>query len=291
MKRIIWTSLAGLAVVGAAGYGAYWLLDTCRPLDRLLGISGCTEVVRIADFDPVRAIALSAPDAQGQRALFGHARTADGWRPAMVRLDLEAGQELSRHPVRAQNGFGWIVLADDGERAMFTCSIESACTEDGKEAAIVSLEDASILETFDLNASYPTHVPGNAVPEGDDWGRVFVGDSRIVAADSQEGLLLLDSEGTEIASLIGRASGALTVSDVSISPSGERIAYFDQARTDSPARLMVWDAQTGDVVLERQLDTSYRWGNTPAWTADESRLTLIRREGPDTLIELHRAWD
>ncbi len=289
MRRTALFSLVALIGLGAAGCCGYWLLDTCRPLDRLFGISGCTGLVRIADFDPVRVVALTSPDAQGASSFFGHAKTPDGWRPAMVRLDLETGSELSRHPVRALNNFGWIALADDGDRAMFTCSTQRICTEDGRRAGIVSLADASIIETVDLDTSHPVHFPGDAIPPGeDDWRRVFAANGeRIIEADRQRGILLLNSDGAEVATLIDEARWDVTVSDLSVSPSGARIAYFEHARHDDLARLVVWDALTGKAVLDRQLATGYRWEVNPAWTTDETRLTLVRRDGSDTLLELH----
>lgn len=289
MRRTIPFCLAALIGLGAAGYGVYWLLGTCRPLDRLLGVSGCTEVVRIADFAPVQAVALTAPDAEGVSSLFGHAYTPDGWRPAMVRLDLETGKELSRYPVRALNGFGWILPAQDGKRGLFTCWVQRICTEDGRRAAIISLVDASVIETLDLDTSNPVHFPGDAAPPGgDEWRRVFAANGeRIIEADPDRGLILFDNEGAEIAKLIDKARWDLTVSDLSISPSGTRIAYFEHARNDDPARLLVWDALTGEAVIDRQFDSSYRWRSNPAWTAQSTRLALIRRDGPDTLLELH----
>ncbi len=289
MKRITLFGFALLAAIGSIGYGIFWLVQTCHPLDRLFGISGCTEVIQIADFDPLRKAAISPPDEAGQVSLFGHAYTHGRWQPSLVRLDLDDGRELARLPVQALEGYGQLIFAEDGRRAVLICITAQACFEDGNNAAIVSVEDGTILETRRRTDEDYVYFPGDPRASfGDSWVQIFVaGGERILDVQRDDTVALLDTKGNRVSTLFEGRRNDILRSGVSVSPSGRRIALFDYARRDSPARLYVWDALTGETLLERDLGPSYRWRVTPAWTADETKLTLVRRDGHNTLLELH----
>jgi hypothetical protein len=290
MKRVILFGLAALVAVGAAGYGVFWLLQTCRPLDRLFGLSGCTEVMRIANFEPLRMAAISAPDEAGHVSFFGRSLMEGGWQPALVRLDLDQGRELARLPVAAQDGYGQLIFAEDGRRAILICITAEPCLGDESNAAIVSVEDGTILETRERTDEDFVYFPGDPRADlGNSWVQLFVADGqRVLDVGRDDTIALLDADGDRVATLFEGRRNDILRSGVSVSPSGTRVALFDYARPGVPARLYVWDALSGENLVERDLGPDYHWRTTPTWTPDETRLTLVRRDARDTLLELHR---
>ncbi len=78
MKKGYVLSAAGLIVVAGLGWATWWSLGTCRPLDRLLGLSCCTHSVYLVDFLPLTNATMSPTDIGGIASLVGQVRTADG---------------------------------------------------------------------------------------------------------------------------------------------------------------------------------------------------------------------
>lgn len=114
------------------------------------------------------------------------------------------------------------------------------------------------------------------------------GEERVIDIERNGTINLLDADGGEVARLHAGHRTNWLASGISVSPSGTRIAMFDSARYNTPARLFVWDAQTGEPILERELGLSYDRRHTPVWTADETLLTIIRRDDRSSLLKLHR---
>ncbi|WP_343315433.1 hypothetical protein AAIB41_11510 [Brucella sp. BE17] len=288
MNRVLPFLLAIFAVTAAAGYGVFMLFQSCQPLDRLFGISGCERVIRIVDFRPQGKAAISAPDGDGVVSIFGHGYSNNEWHPAVVHLDLESGEELARHPVRVLGDYWNVIFSEDSQRAIIIC-IDAACFEGGYTAAIVSVNDGSILEGRQKTDDDLIYFPGDTYPKfGDPWVQLSVaGGARVLVVQRDDTVSLLDAEGNPVATLFENRRNDILRSGVSVSPSGNRVALFDYASLGFSARLYVWDAFTGQTLIERDLGQSYRWRVTPSWTLDETKLTLVRRNERDTFLELH----
>lgn len=288
MKRMF-IGLGCALLVAAVGYSAYWLTQSCRALDRLFGLSGCVESYAIANFVALDGASISPPQANGDVSIFGEAREGEFWEAAVVRFNLDTGAESERHPVATERNMGTLVFSADGERAVLTC-FSRTCIDDGGRSAFLAVETGAIIETRDGIDDDLVYFPGDPRPRvGDAWVQLFAaGEARVIDIERNGTINLLDADGAEVARLhVGHRTNWLA-SGISVSPSGTRIAMFDSARYSTPARLFVWDAQTGEPILERELSLSYNRRHTPVWTADETLLTIIRRDDRTSLLELHR---
>lgn len=289
MNRIF-IGLGCALLVTVIGYGAYWLTQSCRPLDRLFGFSGCVESYAIADFVALDGASISPPQANGDVSIFGEVLEDALWEAAVVRFNLDTGAEGERHPVAAERDMGTLVFSADGERVVLTCFSRS-CINDGGRSALLAVETGAIIETRDGVDDDIVYFPGDPRPRvGDGWVQLFAAsETRVINIERNGTITLLNADGAEIARLHdGHRTNWLT-SGISVSPSGTRIAMFDSARYSTPARLFVWDAQTGEPIVNRELGLSYDRRHTPVWMADETLLTIIRRDDRTSLIELHRA--
>lgn len=288
MKRVF-IGLGCALLAAGIGYGAYWLTQPCRALDRLFGLSGCVQSYAIADFVALDGVSISPPQANGDVSIFGEAREGDRWEAAVVRFNLDTGAEGERHKVATERDMGTLVFSADGERAVLTC-FNRSCLNDGGRSAILAAETGAIIEMRDGIDDDIVYFPGDPRPRvADAWVQLFAaGEERVIDIARNGAINLLDSNGAEIARLHDGQRTNWLASGISVSPSGTRIAMFDSARYSIPARLFVWDAQTGEPILARELGLSYDRRHTPVWTADETLLTIIRRDGRTSLLELHR---
>src|SRR5690625_3716706 len=100
-RRTALVGLLAVAVIGLIAYTVFWSLGACRPLDRLLGRSPCVASLTLEGVDLLSDRPLSPPEAGDAASLFASIMTADGWRPGMVRVDLQAGREVGRFPLPA----------------------------------------------------------------------------------------------------------------------------------------------------------------------------------------------
>lgn len=120
MKRFF-IGLGCASLVAASLYGAFWLTQSCRPLDRLFGFSGCAESHVIADFVALDGASISPPQVNGDVSIFGEVKEGALWKAAVVRFNLDTGVEGERHPVATDRDLGTLVFSADGERAVLTC--------------------------------------------------------------------------------------------------------------------------------------------------------------------------
>lgn len=288
MKRFF-IGLGCASLVAASLYGAFWLTQSCRPLDRLFGFSGCAESHVIADFVALDGASISPPQVNGDVSIFGEVKEGALWKAAVVRFNLDTGVEGERHPVATDRDLGTLVFSADGERAVLTC-FSRLCIDNGSRSAILGVKTGTIIETRDGIDDDLVYFPGAPRPriEGA-WVQLFAaGEERVIDIERNGTINLLDADGGEVARLHAGHRTNWLASGISVSPSGTRIAMFDSARYNTPARLFVWDAQTGEPILERELGLSYDRRHTPVWTADETLLTIIRRDDRSSLLKLHR---
>lgn len=280
-----------LVLIAALGWTTYWAMGTCRALDRLLGHSGCVSSYTVEGFDPVRHQPMSVPDEHGIASLFGWTWTADGWRPGMVRLSPLKRRELSRYPVRAGNAFGIVVFSTDGTRAYLGCVLRRPCLEDGDRGAIVSLDDARVIEVLSQPATYVRVFPGEAepAPQFDSFAQLADGGRTVVAPQRDDSIRLYSSDGAERAVLIaGSDRRARHIARLSVSPSGRYVALVDAAPTSASAgtAFHIWDARTGAPVDTVRTDNSYSVLRSLVWTQDERHVIAIRQEGGNAYLDV-----
>ncbi|MHA6732119.1 hypothetical protein [Devosia sp. A369] len=289
MARLVKALFVIVLLVGGLGWLTYWSLDTCRPLDRLLGLSGCSGSVEIVGMSTLTRSTMSVPDQDGVSSLFGWARTADGLRAAMVRLDPVAGTEFGRYPLRMQNAFTNVHMAVHGKRALLSCTVERYCTETGQLGAIVSLSDGQQIAAFDDGPTYVRGVPGDPQPS-EPFGPQAVladGGNTVVSLDDDRALRLYRIDGTPIATLGERTDRFdQTVARFSISPSGRYVALLDKARGNGQGdRFYIWDGRTGVPLWTVSTGAGYRTVSYLTWSRDEAAVFAIRSQAGNTIID------
>lgn len=278
-----------LATIGILGTGIYWLMQPCRLLDRVLGISGCAASITLENFSPEASTSLSPQDETGQSSLFGHMRTGDTWQPTLVRLDLSAGKEVSRSKIAVGDGLGHFVFSEDGKRAVMICHGTVACI-DGHRSAILSVKDGAILEPRRADDRDYVYFPGDPRPTvAKSWIQLFADNrSKIVDLRSDGSIFLMDSAGKQIALLFEGPRQSALRSGLAVSPSGRYLAMFEDARYGRDASLRVWDLRSGKALRHMNLGVGYRWRFTPVWASNEDLLALMRRDGANGAIDLYR---
>src|SRR5690606_39273504 len=113
--------------------------NTCQPLDRLWGASGCVDTLEVANFSPLFRDTMSPVGADGQASLIGwQLEQNEGWSgPVLVRIDLDSRREIERFPLPMAQEFDHAVFSADGQRALLSCTTKRDCAEGGSAAAII----------------------------------------------------------------------------------------------------------------------------------------------------------
>lgn len=286
MKRIAPYIIVGCLALGPATYGLYWLLDTCNPLDRLLGGTTCPERrITFAGFRPIDGQAISPIDTGGVANLYGWMAGSEApeWSAALIRFDFDTGKQIDRQPIPYLNGNRWHMgFSDDGERAAITCFGIEPCSNDGWRHALVSVRDGAFVAALDTPVNYrdPLRFPGEPKPDVSlaEAARYAADGQRIVFVESGGDVSLQSADGHPIAMLFDdpRPRRGLTfLNALSVSPSGAYLALLDASRR-APA-LLVWETGTGTLLARFELPPyAYEIDIDPAWTQDEDRITIVR---------------
>lgn len=105
MRRVA-AVVTGMAVSGGCAiFLSSWVSQTCSPLDRLFGQSGCVSTIEIANLAPLSRDTMSAQAADATASLLGWERNgAGGANPVLVRVDLDEGREIARFPLAMGRG-------------------------------------------------------------------------------------------------------------------------------------------------------------------------------------------
>jgi|UniRef100_A0A7C1T544 hypothetical protein len=86
MRKSLIAAAVAVVALGGLGWTIWWSMGTCRPLDRLLGLSGCTHNLELIDFTPLTHTTMTPTQVDGMASLIGQVRTADGYPPGLIRL-------------------------------------------------------------------------------------------------------------------------------------------------------------------------------------------------------------
>ena len=120
----------GVALLGGVGiWFNSWAWNTCQPLDRLFGKSGCAGSIEIADFSPLFRVTMAVTGEDGMASLLGWALDEEGNRavPTLIRLDPITGRETARVALAMGEGFDHAVFSADGEKILLTCTTWAEC--------------------------------------------------------------------------------------------------------------------------------------------------------------------
>lgn len=273
MRKSLIAAAVSVAVLAGLGWTIWWSLGTCRPLDRLLGLSGCTHNLELVDFTPLTHTTMTPTQVDGMASLFGQVRTADGYRPGLIRLDPMTGREEGRYPLAIQNGFTSVVLSSDGKRAAIGCSQRRNCLENDDSHAVIDVANGRLIETLDLGLDvYPRTFPGEPAPWAPfNYNAHFVDNGqKVVTADEERRLVLQDLAGNDVAVLESR----YTPMDnwLTVSPSSRYVAML-QRSDRSGATVKIWDSRSGVLVGLFPIGGDSRIG--VAWAHDETAVFAV----------------
>jgi len=296
--RTLVTFLIGLAALGGGAYFlSSWANETCSPLDRLVGRSGCVSTIRIDNLAPLNRDTMSAQAADGTASLLGWERDAAGTgsAPVLVRVDLNQGREIARYRLDMGQGFDHAVFSADGNNVLLTCTSERDCAANGAAAAIVSAADGSQLSLVETWQPYPRIVPGEPAPGAGftPSARFSAGGQTIIDENDNQDIVLLDAGGSLIATLMARAERwNVFPPHLVISPGQSRVALaLRRYGTEGRDGFAIWDATSGGALFMLAASPGYRTASNPAWSADETIVYSIRPDGGDTLIDAFRIGD
>lgn len=166
MRRVVGL-LVGLALLGGVTYWfASWAWNTCQPLDRLFGQSGCVGTIKITDFSPLSRGTMVVTGEDGMASLLGWQLDDEGNRtsPTLIRLDPQSGAEVNRVPLAIGEAFDHTVFSADGQKALLTCTTMRDCAAGGIAAAIISTVDGRQLGLVDEWEAFPRNFPGDPLP-------------------------------------------------------------------------------------------------------------------------------
>lgn len=283
----IGAALFAVALSGGAAYCAWLGLKTCGWLDRLAGRSGCVARLTIPGFSPKLFETMLVSPESGALGLFGEARGPDGWRSALVRIDLDAMRELGRHQLpMVPQGPDLMRVAADGRRAVLFCGDGGPCVEGGGFSLAVSPdapEDAEPLADADRYRGAP---PGAAdFPKWAEYKSALMPDGATLASlDDDTGAVVLRrlADGAETARLNPDApfKAARFDQSLAISPSGRLIALVTAS---NPPKLKVgtmvriYDVARGRQVGTIATDEDFEAKATAVFTRNERRIVLVRR--------------
>ncbi|MGE8106646.1 hypothetical protein ACQKP1_23440 [Allorhizobium sp. NPDC080224] len=283
MRRFLIPAFVGLVILAGLGGTLWWSIGTCRPLDRLLGLSGCTHRLELVDFVPLTHTTMAPTELDGMASLFGQVRTADGYQPGLIRLNVLTGREEGRYPLPIRNGFTSVVLSADGKRAAIGCSTSSNCLESDGSHAVIDITSGRLIETLDLGRDvYPRTFPGEAAPDARfNYHSQFIDNGqKVVTADGERRLVLKDLAGTEIAVL----ESTYTPMDnwLTVSPSSRYVAMLKRSDRSSP-RVGIWDGRDGSLVASFQIPDDSRTG--VAWANDEAAVFVVVTRGRQRFLQ------
>ena len=283
MRKLLLPAFIALIVLATLGWTIWWALSICRPLDRLLGLSGCTHSLELVDFAPLTQTTMSPVALDGTASLFGQVRTADGYQPGLIRLNSMTGRENNRYPLPIQNGFTSVVFSSDGKRAAIGCSTSSNCLESNGSHAVIDITNGRLIETLDLGRDiYPRTFPGEAAPDARfNYHSQFVDNGqKVVTADGERRLVMKDLAGTQIAVL----ESTYTPKDnwLTVSPSSRYVAMLQRSDRSSP-RVSIWDGRDGSLVASFQIPDDSRTG--VAWANDESAVFVVVTRGRQRFLQ------
>jgi hypothetical protein len=320
--RSIMAGVLGLGALLGVAVGLYWALDTCQPLDRWLGVSGCSARIVVPDFAPRSLQAMVWPKGQDTISLFGASyeerhRPLDGapyeaarWRLEIARIAFPGGEESGRIALPLSDIYHFRTSAD-GARVMIDC--RTACNgEDGwadQRIAVVSVSDGKVISLLADNAKRSTlyqPFPGeeSASLSGDDFIRLMRRGDAVSPDGKYTARRSWHPWSPEFKDVVLSAAGDKTVirkltferrktadwsdmrsSQLQFSPSGRLIALLEKSFKGLPDTMLhIWDVESG------QRLASLRSGDHVAsdllWSWDEKHIILNR---PIT-IESGKRW-
>lgn len=289
-------AIIAIVILGlGAGMAAwlYWMLGTCRLLDRHLGLSGCKASIHVTDFGPLFRNMMVAPQGEDTLSLFGEVRTADGWKAGLVRVALPNGEEKARHPI-AMAHVMHAKASSDGTRVFLSCG-GKYCNEIGKEALIASTLDGRTISVLERVDRFPRGFPGEPQPPEILSRRAVLIPGGQLAVDVEETSRQIVIRNVADGAVIrafeeGAPRGRYDeVPFLVPSPDGKLIAGLDihpPPRLGFGAVIYIWDVENGRLIASIQTDPDHKLLNALVWSWDAKHIFVARnaRSGVQTSV-------
>lgn len=285
MRWFAWIA-ATLLVLSGGWWAGQRGLETCGWLDRALGLSGCAGVRAFDGISPSRGN-LDVPfDDQDRAILVAGMRTVDGWRGGLILFDPVTGAEGGRYPVPLRHDSLRLLASPEGDRLLLMCGIVAGgCGESGNDAVMVDRATLRGFESYETPDRYLRAFPGTPLPdEAFGHSAVFAaGGERIVSDPRNQPLVLLDTEGQEIAVLDERG---MLFSEIVVSPDGARIARWEPESAPSGGDMLrIWNAMDGKELHRIEGNAGWRLRARPFWSPDGTAIFTPRSSGGTMLID------
>ena len=284
MKRVVGLVL-GLALLGGAGvWFNSWAWNTCQPLDRLFGQSGCTGTIEIADFSPLFRSTMAITGEDGLASLVGWALDDEGNRalPTMIRLDPKTGREVSRVPLAIGRGFDHAVFSANGEKILLTCTTWSECAggDDGT-SSIVSAIDGTQLELVERSELFPRIFPNDPRPPAGFTPFAMLAANGAVVVDEDEHRHVVMTEldsGKTVQLATKEERHDLYAPHFVISPDQTLIAMSSRkyGQRNAGDRFWVWDAIDGSEVMSMYGSRDYNISSNVVLSTERNALFVVR---------------
>lgn len=285
MKRVVGL-LLGVALLGGAGFWFNsWAWNTCQPLDRLFGKSGCAGSIEIADFSPLSRDTMAVTGEDGIASLLGWALDEAGNRaaPTLIRLDPVTGHETARVALAMGEGFDHAVFSADGEKILLSCSTWRDCAG-GSDAtyAVVSAVDGQQLELVERADLFPRTFPGAPLPPSgfSPFAMLVDNGAAAVDEDDEQNIVLTKLDTRETIQLAAKEERLNRYAPpFVISPDQTLIAMSSRKYGREPAgdRFWVWSALDGSEVMSVYGSPDYDISSNVVLSTDRNTLFVVRK--------------
>jgi hypothetical protein len=285
MKRVT-ALLMGLALLGGAAFWFNsWAWNTCQPLDRLFGQSGCTGSIEIADFSPLFRSTMAVTGEDGMASLLGWAIDEEGNRavPTLLRLDPTTGRETARATLAMGEGFDHAVFSADREKILLTCTTWSECAG-GDDAAslIVSAIDGTQIELVERSALFPRIFPGDPLPPQGftPFALLAANGAVVVDQDDYRNVVMTELDSGKAVQLVAKEERLDPYAPhFVISPDQTLIAMSSRKYGQRTAgdRFWVWDAGDGTELMSMYGSPQYDISSNVVLSTDKNALFVVRK--------------
>jgi hypothetical protein len=307
--RFIAAGVIALGALGGLGSGIYRALSACQPLDRWLGISGCSARIVVPDFTPLIRQSMAWPRGEDTISVFGMWTKEGRTHQQMVRIAFPGGEERGRIPLPVS----WIYKlrrSVDGAWAILDC--DRMCGEVSGYTALVSVSEGKISPWPDDNgrpyrSAFYLPFPGEegAPLSSDDVyltmgvGGALSPDRKYIAKLSAQTKDEMTEQGQVVVSARGDGSVIANldyhkrkgvnadITKLEFSPSGKLIALLEQQPWGpvDDSIVHIWDVESGKRLASLRRD-GYGYSDL-LWSWDDKYIILnsgTRSEGRPAMV-------
>lgn len=285
MRSVAALAFAAALLGGAGFWFNSWAWNTCQPLDRLFGQSGCKGSIEIAGFSPLFRSTMAVTGGDGMASLLGWALDEEGNRavPTLIRLDPVTGRETGRVTLAMGEGFDHVVFSADDEKILLTCTTWSECAAgDDATSLIVSAKDGTELELVARSELFPRIFPGDPPPPPGftPFAMLAANGAAVIDEDDDRNIVLAELDGEKTVQLVSQEERLNSYAPhFVISPDQTLIAMSERKYGPKTLgdRFWVWKADDGSEVMSMYGSPDYDISSNVVLSTDRNTLFVVRK--------------